>query len=160
MRVVSWNIRGLGRLDKRREVRKLVGEKRPFILCLQETKLAVSDVSLCNSLWGDSNHAFSYRPSVGASGGMLITWDFEEVEVWSTVSQDHMLQVHGRFLKTNEEFYLFNIYAPCEARAKQELWAGLSVRLQLVRGAKVCVCGDFNAVRRPEERRSLRGRVC
>jgi exonuclease III len=53
---------------KKMEVRKLVGEKRPFILCLQETKLAVCDVSLCNSMWGDSNHDFSYRPSVGASG--------------------------------------------------------------------------------------------
>jgi len=60
---------------------------------------------------------------VGASGGMLIMWDSVEVEVWSSVSQDHMLQVHGRFIKTNEEFHLFNIYAPCEARPKQELWA-------------------------------------
>jgi len=32
---------------------------------------------------------------------------------------------------------LFNIYAPCEPRAKQELWASLSVRLQLLGGEKV-----------------------
>jgi hypothetical protein len=83
-----------------------------------------------------------------------------KVEVWSTVSQDHMLQVHGRFLKTNEEFYLSNIYAPCAAREKQESWAILSVRLQLLRGAKVCVCGDFNADRCSEERRSIRGGEC
>jgi len=31
------------------------------------------------------------------------------------------------------------------------------VRLQALRGKKVCVCGDFNVVRCPEERRSLRG---
>ena len=36
-------------------------------------------------------------------------------------------------------------------------WAALSVRLQSLQGKKVCVCGDFNAVRRPEERRSLKG---
>jgi len=134
-----------------------VGEKSPFILCLQETKLAVCDVSLCNSLWGDTSYAYSYRPSVGASGGMLLLWDSVEVEVWSSVSHDHMLQVHCKFIKSNEEFYLFNIYAPCEGRAKQELWASLSARLQLLRGEKVCICGDFNAVRCPEERRSLRG---
>lgn len=48
MRLISWNVRGLGGLEKRREVRKLVGEKSPLILCLQETKVSVCDVSLCN----------------------------------------------------------------------------------------------------------------
>jgi endonuclease/exonuclease/phosphatase family metal-dependent hydrolase len=39
MKIVSWNVRGLGRLDKRKEVCKLVREKNPHIVCLQETKL-------------------------------------------------------------------------------------------------------------------------
>lgn len=81
------------------------------------------------------------------------------MEVWSSVSRDHLLQIHGRFVRTNEEFYLFNIYAPCDPRGKQDLWASLSHRLQALRGAKVCVCGDFNAVRCAEERRSVRGAV-
>ena len=133
-----------------------MGEKRPLILCLQETKLPLCDASLCSFLWGDSNHAFSYRSSVGASGGMLIILDSLEVEVWSTVSQDHMLLIHGRFIQSNEEFYVINIYSPCDGRAKQALWEALSVRLQALRGEKICVCGDFNTVRCPEERRSLR----
>jgi len=71
MKLVSWNVRGLGGVEKRREVRKLVGEKSPLILCLQETKLVVCEESLCTSLWGHSNFAFSYRPSLGASGGVV-----------------------------------------------------------------------------------------
>jgi len=39
MRLVSWNVRGLGGLEKRKEVKDLVKEKLPFVLCLQETKL-------------------------------------------------------------------------------------------------------------------------
>jgi len=157
MKLVSWNVRGLAGLEKRREVRRLVGEKSPFILCLQETKLSVCDDFLCNSLWGVSNHAFSYQPSVGASGGLLIAWDTKEVEVWTSGSQEHALFIHGRFISTNEEFYLFNIYAPCEPRAKQALWGSLSARLQLLSGANVCLRGDFNAVRNVEERWSKRG---
>ena len=121
---------GLGGPEKRREVRKLVVEKNPFILCLQERKLVVCDDYLRNSLWGDLSHAFSYRPSVGASGGILIMWDTLEVEVWSSVSRDHMLQIQGHFVRRNEEFYLFNIYAPCDPREKQVLSASLSLRLQ------------------------------
>jgi len=67
-------------------------------------------------------------------------WDSLEVEVWSTSSQDHVLLIHGKFIRTNEMFYLFNIYAPCEIRAKQQLWEKLSVKLQLLRGVNVCVC--------------------
>ena len=65
------------------------------------------------------------------------------MEVWSFVSFDHTLIIHGRFIKYDEDFYLFNVYAP------------LTVRLQLLRGRKVCVCGEFNAIRCREERRSV-----
>jgi len=157
MKLISWNVQGLGGIDKRREVRRLVGEKSPSILCLQETKLSVCDDFLCNSLWGDSNHSFSYHPSVGASGGLLIMWATKEVEVWSSGSQEHVLYIQGRFIRTNEEFYLFNIYAPCELHAKQALWGSLSTRLQLLSGANVCLCGDINSVRDVEERWSKRG---
>jgi len=44
MKLVSWNVCGLGGFEKRKEVRTLVQDKKPFILCLQETKLQVCDV--------------------------------------------------------------------------------------------------------------------
>jgi exonuclease III len=71
MKIVSWNVRGLGRVDKRNEVRKLVREKHPLVVCLQETKLQACDVSLCTAVWGSSPFGFSFRPSSGASGGLL-----------------------------------------------------------------------------------------
>jgi exonuclease III len=121
MKIISWNIRGLGGLEKRKEVRKLVGDLCPSILCLQETKLQTCDTHLCLSLWGNSPHAFSYRPSIGASGGLLTLWDSTEVEVWSSESREHVLWCHGRFIKSGEEFFVANVYAPCEDRAKQGL---------------------------------------
>ncbi|MCI60493.1 cytochrome P450, partial [Trifolium medium] len=80
--------------------------------------------------WGSSHHAFSYRPSVGASGGLLTLWDSSEVEVWSTESYEHVLWCSGRFIQSGEEFILANIYAPCDDGAKQVLWGSLSARIQ------------------------------
>jgi len=80
------------------------------------------------------------------------------VEVWSSFSFDHVLVVSGRFLKTGEEFVLLNIYAPCDVSRQQRLWNHLSMRLGVLSSQNVCVCGDFNAVRCIEERRSV-GRV-
>ncbi|GAU44274.1 hypothetical protein TSUD_135150 [Trifolium subterraneum] len=65
MKIISWNIRGLGGLEKRKEVRKLVGDQYHILLCLQETKLQTCEDYLCSTLWGNSYHAFSYRPSSG-----------------------------------------------------------------------------------------------
>lgn len=112
MKILSWNVRGLGGFAKRPEVRKLIAEKIPSIVCLQETKLSVIDDALSLSLWGSSAHSYSFRPAVGASGGLLIMWDTAVVEVWSSVSFEHVLIIHGQFLDSNDEFYLFNIYAP------------------------------------------------
>jgi len=104
-------------------------------------KLLSWNDSVCSSLCGNSNHAYFFRPSVGASGGLLTMWDCSEVEVWSLVSQDHALIIHGRFIKMTEEFYLINVYAPCDARSMQELLVSLSTQLLRLRGQKVCVAG-------------------
>ncbi|GAU20542.1 hypothetical protein TSUD_131000 [Trifolium subterraneum] len=150
--------RGLGGLEKRKEVRKLMGDLNPLIICIQETKLQTCDDFLCATLWGNSPHAFSYRPSAGASGGLLTLWDSSEVEVWSTESREHVLWCHGRITKTGEVFYVANVYAPCDDGAKQVLWASLSTRIQSLDRQRVCVCGDFNAVKHVDERRSSRGK--
>jgi exonuclease III len=119
MKIISWNIRGLGVVVKRKEVHKLIRETSLSIVCLQEIKLSLYDDFLCTSLWGNAPHAFFFRPSVGASGGLLTIWDSTEVEVWSSVSREHVLWCHGRFLSSGEEFLVANVYAPCDDGAKQ-----------------------------------------
>ncbi|CAJ2635027.1 unnamed protein product [Trifolium pratense] len=95
-------------------------------------------------------------PIAWASGGILTLWYSSEVEVWSTESREHVLWCHGRFLRTGEEFHVANVYAPCDDGAKQGLWEYFSVRLVSLVGKNVCVCGDFNAVKHIDERRSVR----
>lgn len=57
MIVVSWNIRGLDRLEKRLAVRKLVRKHKVDVLILQETKVSrnadhiVPDVRGSEELW-------------------------------------------------------------------------------------------------------------
>ncbi|CAJ2642053.1 unnamed protein product [Trifolium pratense] len=111
-------------------------------------QMAVDDVS---------QHAFSFRPLVGASGRLLTLWDTSEVEVWTTETCDHVLWCRGRFVKSGDEFLLANVYAPCDDGAMQGLWESLSARINMTGRERVCICGDFNAVRQPDERRSSRG---
>jgi hypothetical protein len=50
-----------------------------------------------------------------------------------------VLIVHGRFIVSDEEFYLFNIYAQCDNGDKLVLWNSLSVHLQRMVGKNI-VC--------------------
>lgn len=52
MKIITWNIRGLGGVEKKPEVCKLISEeKNMFIVYLQETKLQVIDDYVCAALW-------------------------------------------------------------------------------------------------------------
>jgi len=159
MNIISWIIRGLGGFDKRREVCQLVKEKHLFILCIQETKLYVIDTVICKSLWGDDTVEYSYQPSTGSSSGLVTLWDVNEVTVSTTISFDHVLVIVGHFLKTNKSFVLFNVYASCDVSRQQVLWENISLKLNSYMGQNICICGDFNAVRCVEERRSV-GLLC
>ena len=81
VKILSWNVRGLCGFEKRKKVRKLLGEKKPSIICILETKLAKVADFLCSTLWGSSPHGFSFRSSVGASGCLLTMWDSDEVDI-------------------------------------------------------------------------------
>ncbi|GAU28487.1 hypothetical protein TSUD_294900 [Trifolium subterraneum] len=101
---------------------------------------------------GDSANMFSVLAK-GArvkEGGSCSGWGGSR-----GAGQPHLLMIHGRFLRAQEEFFLFNVYAPCENNAKLELWNRLTGRLLQLGRKKVCICGDFNAVRSDAERRSL-----
>jgi exonuclease III len=123
-------------------------------LYIQETKLSVFDRVVCKSLWNEPNIDYSFLPSTGASGGLVTLWDCSEVEVWASLQFEHVLGIKGRFVKTGEEFTVLNVYAPCDTLRQQNLWHNISSRLSNISDHKVCVCGDFNAVRSVEERKS------
>lgn len=69
---------------------------------------------MCQTIWGDPNVCYSFQPSLGASGGLVTLWDNFEVEVWSTTSFDHVLIITGIFYKSNEQFVVIHVYAPCD----------------------------------------------
>lgn len=52
MKILSWNIRGLGKREKKGKPRKL------DVLFFQETKLKSTNKFLIDSIWGHCNYDF------------------------------------------------------------------------------------------------------
>lgn len=74
MKLISWNVRGLGSTLKRNAVRKLVRQERVDLLMLQETKLEEVNNSLFKQLWGQEVCEGQWVASSGRSGGIIMLW--------------------------------------------------------------------------------------
>lgn len=55
MIIVSWNVRGLGRPEKRLAVKKLVRRHKVEFLMLQETKVSTNVVRIIHDVWGSQS---------------------------------------------------------------------------------------------------------
>jgi exonuclease III len=74
-RVLCWNVRGLNADTRQREVRSKIEESECDIICLQETKCEEFDWRLLRKFCPKKYDSFSYAPSQGASGGILVVWN-------------------------------------------------------------------------------------
>ena len=75
MKIISWNIRGLGSRTKRRVVKDFLRFQNPDVVMFQETKREVCDRRFVGSVWSVRNKEWAILPACGASGGILIIWD-------------------------------------------------------------------------------------
>ncbi|KAL8524765.1 hypothetical protein ACS0TY_014392 [Phlomoides rotata] len=63
MKILSFNMRGAGRREKRREVRELLIKKKVHICCIQESKLEIIDNKMCKSFWGNRPYDWTFLAS-------------------------------------------------------------------------------------------------
>ncbi|KAF8408911.1 hypothetical protein HHK36_004981 [Tetracentron sinense] len=83
MKIFSWNVRGLGRGERRLDVRGLLRKVEPDLIVIQETKLEVVNAAVVSEVWDNRQVDWVSVASVGALGGQLVMWDrlvFEKLE--------------------------------------------------------------------------------
>lgn len=72
MKILSWNVRGLGRKSKRRMIKNMLISCGADIVILQETKKVEIERTLVNSIWGFHHKDWVSIPAIGSSGGLVI----------------------------------------------------------------------------------------
>ncbi|GLT62037.1 hypothetical protein SLA2020_347040 [Shorea laevis] len=125
MKIVSFNVRGLGGVLKRMEVGKLVRVERPDFLFLQETKLEVVDNGLCRLLWVSDKFEWAMKESVGAAGGLLCLWDKLKFVKDRVFTGDGYIGISGDWGPERKRCYFVNVYAPNNRQKKLKLWVEL-----------------------------------
>lgn len=80
MKIISWNIRGLGSSVKKRFISKLIKERAPEVLLIQETKVDKFEIDSIRRMWGKVEVDFAEVGAEGASGGLLTMWNKEALK--------------------------------------------------------------------------------
>ena len=160
MRLLSWNVRGLGgprylrtRGVLRQELQRcLVGGPIDMLL-LQEHHLSESRIRRCGQLMHRQSETFwsAAFGTAGAQGGVCICI----AESWRDAIVDRGIVVPGRaqwvIMQRGEvRFGILNLYAPNQSSARASFWDQLVDALPTVE--HWCIGGDFNMIEVPSDR--------
>jgi len=158
MIIVNFNIRGMGGNTKARYLRQIIGSKGAEFVCIQETKAKLFSDAKCFSLWGDNNIGWLHYEGDNGSGSLLSMWHKEAFSYISHLMGKGFIVVFGTYSKANIICVVVNVYVACNLRDKKVLWEELSNIKSASQDVVWCMCGDFNAVRSPSERKGSRVR--
>ena len=152
MNFLLWNIRGIGKGERTKAIRKIVGEKKILFMGLVETKHKRSIRSRMKRMWGnDEFDICEVLASETNGGGLIATWDKATLNVSNRFSRDKWILLEGCLSTHNFECCVGVIYGHNDRR---ERYAQLQdIKNMIVSINKPCLLlGDFKAVLHPEER--------
>ncbi|XP_026438519.1 uncharacterized protein LOC113337042 [Papaver somniferum] len=137
---MSWNVWGLCSPKKRTAVKQVLQLHKPSIVILPESKIPTCTNS---DICGSRSMGWTFQPSIGASGGIIIIWNPSIIEVISS------LEGQCRFLSSNFYWFLTGVYGPNRVNERKHFWRELHYigglwQIPWVFG------GDFNVIRRIE----------
>lgn len=74
MKIVMWNVRGMNKKERQREVRDLIKKEKPDLVGLVETKIRENKSAIAaNSIWGGIESLINYDSN--PRGIILVMWD-------------------------------------------------------------------------------------
>lgn len=111
-KLLTWNVRGLGNRDKRISICKGVGGLNPDILVLQVSKNEQITRSMVKEVWGRDSNYWVALPSRGASGGILMIWNKNRIEMLEHEVGAFSISIRCRMVDDVVEWVFSGVYGP------------------------------------------------
>ena len=149
--LLSWNVRGLNSDKKWNSIRNKIMESKSEIICLQETKKETFDINFIRNLCPLDFDSLEFLPSVGASGGILVVWKSNASMGQLIFKNSYAISIEFTSKINNDSWVLTTVYAPCTPIGKKEFLEWFR-EIQMPPEKDWLIVGDFNLIRRPEDR--------
>jgi len=156
MKILSLNIRGVGGAVKRNYVRDLVSREQVDMVCLQETKCSDFSREKVCLLWGTNEVDWVENKAVNSAGGLITMWSNKSFQLSSFVNGRNFTVLEGIW-KTGVRTHvtIVKIYCSGSLKERKEVWNEVSGFRQGQLSKAWCIIGDFNSIRRQEERKNV-----
>ncbi|XP_071740624.1 uncharacterized protein [Rutidosis leptorrhynchoides] len=157
MKMLSLNIRGLGKDDKIKLnwFKNLIYKEQPSVIALQETKCRNFPECWIEKIWGNEGYNYAVKNSTGNSSGILTVWDPKLFIANCVVERDSFIVIKGKWKDAGTELIIVNVYGPHTDVAKKKMWEDLSDVMNYDKAMWVLL-GNFNEVRSELERRNTK----
>ncbi|GMJ08165.1 hypothetical protein HRI_004485700 [Hibiscus trionum] len=155
MKLLSWNVRGLGKPRARSRLHATLRDVRPSVIFLMETKLQAREMLRVRQRWGFQNGI--EVGSRGRSGGLCLAWRVDCDVTLRSYSERHIDVIISR--DAEERCWRFTgFYGAPEENLRAESWALLR---QLNDSPEIpwMVLGDFNEILYTREKQGGRLRL-
>jgi exonuclease III len=158
LKLVFWNVRGLGDNDKCSVVRDNLVSANPFVVCLQETKLASHEPVKLRAFIPPQLSESVVVDADGSRGGLLTAWNPNHLSLVSSISRVFSLTTVLASTTADLSFTITNVYAPADHSLSPAFAEEMVALRPLVTGAWL-IAGDFNLIRYPSEKNNNRFNV-
>lgn len=153
MKILFWNIRGLGSAGRRKLLIELANKHSFDCICLQETIKSSFKQRELERFAGQKDMFWSWLPCLGNSGGLLMGIDKELATVIDE-DQGEFFQSCTLSMKADGfQRMLLNIYRPTHDDRKLDFLEEIQNKV-LSSNLPMMLGGDFNLVRKVEEKSS------
>ncbi|XP_026400489.1 uncharacterized protein LOC113296393 [Papaver somniferum] len=105
---------------------------------------------------GYKNVGWTLQQSIGSSGGMLILWDRDFMEVSDLLVGDYTLSILCTNKLDNYQWVLTNVYGPNNPVERTELWIEIDNVCRYWMNLPWCIGGDFNIITKCDEKKNCK----
>ena len=152
MRMLCFNCRGLGSQQKRTYIKNIIAKESIQFACLQETKMENIKFEVCQNMWGTLDVSWIHKNAENSAGGILTIWDDSAFKLEHHFLGNGFVYVQGIMLDKNQLVVVVNVYSTCSQSEKRIMWEDLLRIKEQSNITMWCMLGDFNAVRKQDER--------
>ncbi|KAL7208370.1 hypothetical protein ACSBR1_030177 [Camellia fascicularis] len=121
MKILTWNVRGLKRKEKRSKIKRMLKDRGIDIVLFQETKKASMSEKEIKELWARDSMQYMTVDVEGSAGGLLCIWD-PGVFQMSSCCCNRRFVLLSRSIFFSFDCVLINVYAPNEVGQRGKLW--------------------------------------
>lgn len=150
--LLSWNVRGLNNPARQHEVKQIIQQHKPQIICLQETKLyLITNAEIRNILGLQYENNFAYLPADNTRGGILLAYCHDHINMQNIHLTTNTISALVTDNRHNTQWTLTGVYGPQKDLDKKMFIRELKNLKSIAQDAWL-VAGDFNLIYKEQDK--------